>query len=170
MANAILFYRQDGQINTSLNDLPDFQKLEFEFPDNILEGIQEEWQNNVIDLPVPISDGTRRINKQENGLMQRLLTINGVFKNPDINSDILKLYDIRSRLQVTEDFPFGVVGFESPNADRFNLDPADVVDANDNSRQGYTVKTTTIGFVGQKKTRYGFQITLSFGGTFFILA
>jgi len=169
MADAILFYRQDGQVGVPIASLPSFQKLEFTFPDNVLEGIQEEWQNNVIDLPVPISDGTRRINKQENGLTQRLLTINGVFKNPDISSDILKLYDIRSRLQVTEDFPFGVVGFFSPNASRFNLDPDDVVDANDNSRQGYTVKTTTIGFVGQKKTRYGFQITLSFGGTFFIL-
>ena len=59
MADAILFYRQDGQVGVPIASLPSFQKLEFTFPDNVLEGIQEEWQNNVIDLPVPISDGTK---------------------------------------------------------------------------------------------------------------
>ena len=105
---------------------------------------------------------TRRINKQENGLTQKTITINGIFKNPDIDDDVKKLEIIRGTLQVTDQFPFGVVGFDSPNAERFSLDPED---GNSPSEQGFTVKQTTIGFVGQKKTRYAFQITLSFGGT-----
>lgn len=161
MADAILFYRQNGQ-HGSIASLPDDQKLTFEFPDNVLEGIQDVYQNNIIDLPVPISDGTRRINKQENGLTRKEITINGIFKNPDIDDDVKKLEIIRGTLQVTDEFPFGVVGFDSPNAERFSLDPED---GNSPSEQGFTVKQTTIGFVGQKKTRYAFQVTLSFGGT-----
>ena len=40
-------------------------KLEFIADDNLMEAVQFQYQNNVIDIPVPISDGTRKINKQE---------------------------------------------------------------------------------------------------------
>ena len=82
MASAILFYRTDGDISgesdtrkkasgsTYYNpaDLPSAQKLDFTFPDNVLEGLKESYTNNIIDIPVPNSEGVRRVNKQENGL------------------------------------------------------------------------------------------------------
>ena len=105
MVDATLFYRKNGQ-HGNISSLPSNQKLVFTFPDNVLEGIQDVYQNNIIDLPVPISDGTRRINKQENGLTQKTITINGIFKNPDIDDDVKKLEIIRGTLQVTDEFPF----------------------------------------------------------------
>ena len=54
------------------------QVLAFDISDYILESIGESYDNNVIDIPVPTSDGTRKINKQENGLRGRTLTIKGI--------------------------------------------------------------------------------------------
>ena len=64
MASAILFYRTDGSISgesdtrkkasgsTYYNPtaLPSAQKLDFTFPDNVLEGLKEDYKNNIIDL------------------------------------------------------------------------------------------------------------------------
>ena len=62
--------------------------------DYILESVAEQYENNVIDIPVPTSDGTRKINKQENGLRSRTLTIKGIFRNKT-DSDIEKLERMR---------------------------------------------------------------------------
>lgn len=132
------------------------QVLAFDISDYILESIGESYDNNVIDIPVPTSDGTRKINKQENGLRGRTLTIKGIFKN-DTNSDIKKLERMRQRQQVDTTHKFGIIGFYSPNAERFSLDP--------DGNAGYTISSTTIGFQGSSKKRYDFQVTLSFGGT-----
>ena len=74
MANAVLYFRNG--YNDAAQSLTTFladsskasQKLEFIADDNLMEAVQFQYQNNVIDIPVPISNGTRKINKQENGL------------------------------------------------------------------------------------------------------
>jgi hypothetical protein len=134
----------------------DEQVLAFGISDYILESISESYDNNVIDIPVPTSDGTRKINKQENGIRSRTLTIRGIFKN-DTNSDIKILERMRQRQQVDTTHKFGIIGFYSPNADRFSLDP--------DGNAGYTISSTSIGFAGQSKKRYDFTVVLSFGGT-----
>ena len=105
MAFALIYYRTDGTLSGEADtrkgangssyydptDLPSAQKLEFDFPDNVLESIKDSYVNNIVDIPVPISDGTRRVNKQENGMKSLTLTVSGVFKNPNSNADILKL-------------------------------------------------------------------------------
>ena len=177
MAFALLYYRTDGEISGEADtrkgasgstyddptDLPAGQKLEFDFPDNILEGISDSYSNNVVNIPVPISDGTRRVNKQENGMKSLTLTINGVFKNPNSNTDIAKLKTIRQTPQLDQAHPFGRIGFYSPTASAFSLDPS--ASSSANATQGYTIDSVQIGFVGQKKTRYSFTVVLSFGGT-----
>ena len=183
MASAILFYRTDGSIpvngsnepdtrkkasgSTYYNpiDLPSAQKLDFTFPDNVLEGLKEDYKNNIIDIPVPNSEGVRRINKQENGLKSISVTINGMLKNTQ--TDIQKLKTIRQTPQLDPQHPFGRIGFYSPNATEFSLDPsATIVSSVDvPATQGYTISGVTIGYTGQSKTRYSFSATLNFGGT-----
>ena len=132
------------------------QVLAFDISDYILESIAEQYENNIIDIPVPTSDGTRKINKQENGLRSRTLTIKGIFRNKT-DSDIEKLERMRQIPQVDTTHKYGVIGFYSPNALRFSLDP--------DGNVGYTIVNTTIGYMGAAKKRYDFMITLSFGGT-----
>ena len=179
MASAILFYRTDGSISGESDtrkkasgstyydpaDLPSAQKLEFTFPDNVLEGLKENYSNNIMDIPVPNSEGVRRINKQENGLKSISVTINGMLKNTQ--TDIQKLKTIRQTPQLDPQHPFGRIGFYSPNATEFSLDPsATIVSSVDvPATQGYTISGVTIGYTGQSKTRYSFSATLNFGGT-----
>ena len=132
------------------------QVLAFDISDYILESIGESYSNNIIDLPVPTSDGTRKINKQENGLRSKSLTIKGIFRNAS-GSDIEKLERMRQIPQVDATHKFGVIGFYSPNATRFSLDP--------DGDAGYTITDTMIGFVSGAQKKYDFQVTLSFGGT-----
>ena len=178
MASAILFYRTDGEISGETDtrkkasgstyynpsSLPSAQKLDFTFPDNVLEGVSESYSNNIINIPVPNSEGVRRINKQENGLKSITLKINGVLKNTQ--TDIQKLKTIRQTPQLDLQHPYGRVGFYSPNATEFSLDPSATISGSTNvpATQGYTISDVDIGYIGQKKTRYSFQLTLNFGG------
>ena len=179
MASAILFYRTDGEISGETDtrkkasgstyydpaDLPSAQILTFTFPDNVLEGVSEDYSNNIINIPVPNSEGVRRINKQENGLKSITLKIGGLLKNTQ--TDIQKLKTIRQTPQLDPQHPFGRIGFYSPNATEFSLDPsATIVSSVDvPATQGYTISGVTIGYTGQSKTRYSFSATLNFGGT-----
>ena len=178
MASAILFYRTDGEISGETNtrkkasgstyydpvDLPSAQILTFTFPDNVLEGISEDYSNNIINIPVPNSEGVRRINKQENGLKSITLKIGGLLKNTQ--TDIQKLKAIRQTPQLDLQHPYGRIGFYSPNATEFSLDPSATVSGSTDvpATQGYTISDVNIGYAGQKKTRYSFQLTLNFGG------
>ena len=181
MASAILFYRTGGTGDISGEsdtrrkasgstyydpaDLPSAQKLEFTFPDNVLEGLKENYSNNIMDIPVPNSEGVRRINKQENGLQSISLSINGMLKNTQ--TDIQKLKTIRQTPQLDVQHPFGRIGFYSPNATEFSLDPSATVSGSTNvpATKGYTISSVTIGYTGQSKTRYSFTAVLNFGGT-----
>ena len=180
MASAILFYRTDGSISgesdtrkkasgstyydPSAVGFPSAQKLDFTFPDNVLEGLSESYSNNIINIPVPNSLGVRRINKQENGLKSITVKISGVLKNTQ--TDIQKLKTIRQTPQLDLQHPYGRIGFYSPNATEFSLDPSATVSGSTNvpATQGYTIGDVEIGYAGQKKTRYTFSATLSFGG------
>ena len=178
MASAILFYRTDGELSGESDtrrkasgstyydpaDLPSAQKLEFTFPDNVLEGLTETYTNNIINIPVPNSEGVRRINKQENGLKSVSVSVKGLLKNTQ--TDIQKLKTIRQTPQLDLQHPNGRIGFYSPNATEFSLDPSATVSGSTNvpATQGYTISDVTIGYAGQTKTRYSFQLTLNFGG------
>jgi hypothetical protein len=177
MVDAILYYRTGIYIKGSSAsdpyfdpvDLPTSYKVPFNFPDNLLEGIDYQYQNNVLDIPVPNSLGIRKINKQDNGLKTVQLTLNGEFLIPKtagvktVDADILKLKLMASMLQVEDKHPYGKIGFYSPNAPEFSLDPN--ATSSLNATKGYTLTSLRIGYIGQKTTRYGFSVTLAFGGT-----
>lgn len=175
MPTALLYFRDSNSLRDDIGAatpddlLANFpsQVLEFDFPENVLEGLSFDYRNNVIDIPAPNSEGQRRINKQENGLRGITMTINGVFRNPKpqiLSADIKKLKDIAVIQQVDDDNIFGVIGFFSPNALEFSLDP-NALNAT-RGTVGFTMESFRIGYVGQKPTRYDFQVTLSFGGTY----
>ena len=158
MVDSMIYYRTSNTtvslVSNPIN-LPTAQKLSFVTPTNILEVVNETYVNNIIDIPVPISDGTRKINKQDNGLNSYSFSISGIFDKPV--TDLVTLNLLRTTKQITTDHPYGCIGFYSPNAPQFNIDPI--------ATRGLTIKNTAIGYTGQKKTRYGFSISLSFGGT-----
>ena len=175
MPTALLYFRDSNSLRddtgaaTPDDLLANFsdQVLEFDFPENVLEGLSFDYKNNVIDIPAPNSEGKRRINKQENGLRGITLTINGVFRNPNpqiLSADIAKLKKMSVLQQLDDDNIFGIIGFFSPNALEFALDP-DALNAT-RGTIGYTIESFRIGYVGQKLTRYDFQVILSFGGTY----
>ncbi len=166
MANAIIYYRTDSPDTKTTNttpidysdpqNLPVAQILEFVFPDDIMEGVRETYQNNIKTSPVPNQDGVRKLNVQENGLTSNSIVVRGVFKK-NAGVGIQRLKDMRLVKQVDTYHQYGVFGIEIDNAPQFNIDPDD--------QKGLHIISTDIGYAGQAKTRYDFTITLGFGGT-----
>ena len=164
MGNAILYYRtpttlaSDPLYDTVAELLSAFplQCLQFTFPDDIFEGISEQYENNVRSIPIPNQDGSRTLNIQENGLNSYNFTISGVFgKNTAVG--IQRLKSFRKRLQVDTTHVYGAFGIQIDNASEFNIIPTPT--------KGLYIKSTNIGYAGQRTTRYDFQVTLGFGGT-----
>jgi len=160
MSNALLFFRtpaSDKVITPDPQDLDTSQKLEFIFPADIMEGVNETYQNNIKQIPVPNQDGARKLNVQENGLQTATFTLNGVFEKGGTTLGITRLKAFRIRKQVDTTHLFGSFGIEIDNAPEFNLDP--------NTTLGLFIQSTTVGYAGQRFTRYDFSVTLGLGGT-----
>lgn len=160
MSNAILFFRTPSNTQVLVPDpqnLPGFQLLVFTFPNDIMEGINETYQNNIKQLPIPNQDGVRKLNIQENGLQNFTFTINGVFEKGGTALGISRLQSFRTRKQVDTFHLFGAFGIEIDNAPEFNIDPDET--------KGLHIQSTTVGYAGQRFTRYDFSVTLGFGGT-----
>lgn len=173
MADAILYWRTTSNpaYSHTITQIPDAQKLTFDFPDNLAMAMQLSYQNNVVDIPVPIADGTRKINKQENGLKLIRLIIKGRFKkpinssgDPILDTDIGKLISMSKMAQLDSRHPYGIIGFYSPNAPEFSLDP-NATSTSVPATKGYTIDSWEIGYMPPKIKNYDFSVTLSFGGT-----
>ena len=185
MADAILYYRTVNTLSNTTNATTpaalatNFSApcLSFTFSDNILETLQFNYVNNVIDIPVPIADGTRKINKQENGLKSIQLIINGRFKKPSaqdsLDGDITKLINMSKTAQVDTSHIFGVVGIYAPSSPEFSLDPNATSSNAGNptsgtitpATKGYTISSWDLGYMSPKVRTYDFRVVLSFGGT-----
>ena len=176
MTHALIFFRDepsrkwfDAPVNTQPSnffdpsDLPPFQQLEFDLPEDLLESVSMVYENNIKDAPVSNPLGVRKINKQDNGLQQLQLTLRGRFK--DEAFDIRTLQRFSRKLQVEALFhQFGIIGFKA-SADElpssavstpFNFDPTDTF--------GLTIKKFTLARVGSAPKNFDFEITLTSGG------
>ena len=160
MANAVLFYRTDSTLTTSVASLPAGQKLEYDAPDNILEAIQEVYQNRINEQVSVNSEGNRQIFIRDDGMAGRTITINGMIKKA--STDIGKLKSFRILQQTTDDLVHGRFGIKIDNAPHYQIDP--VKDNGSNVGRGLMIKTMSIGYSGQSKVRYGFKIDFAFGG------
>ena len=161
MADALLFFRTIGTQQAGTPDpenLPSDQKLTFTLPDDLLESVALVYENNIKDAPVSNPAGVRKINKQDNGLQQLVLTFRGRFR--DASTDIQKMQDFAERLQVEGVFhQFGQFGFKASNtvSTPFNFDPIDSF--------GFTIKRLSISRVGGKPKNFDFELTMTSGGT-----
>jgi len=175
MTNALVFFRDKGSrkwtdapTNTvpssffDPSDLPAFQQLEFDLPEDLLESVSMIYENNIKDAPVSNPQGVRKINKQDNGLQQLQLTLRGRFKDQAFDLETLQRF--ARQLQVENVFhQFGIYGFKAgtnPPAGAvstpFNFDPTDTF--------GLTIKRFSLGRVGGKPKNFDFEITLTSGG------
>lgn len=148
---------------TSLETNFPAQILKFTLPDELLESVSMIYENNIKDSPTSEPNGTRKINKQDNGLMGIRYTFRGRFL--DTATDITKLINMAKRLQVesTTDplaMAFGVFGFYTDNTTLkpFNIDPY--------ATRGLTIKSFNINRTGQTPKNFDFEIVMTFGGTF----
>lgn len=139
------------------------QILRFTLPDELLESVSMSYENNIKDAPVSEPNGTRRINKQDNGLMGIKYIFRGRFK--DVSTDITKLINMAKLLQVESTTDalatgFGKFGFFTDNTTLkpFNLDP--------DATKGLTIRSFNINRSGQMPKNFDFEILMTFGGTF----
>jgi len=142
---------------------PNTQILKFTLPDELLESVSMHYENNIKDSPVSDPSGTRRINKQDNGLNYVRYTFRGRFK--DNASDIITLTNMAKKLQVESttnagSLGFGIFGFFTDNTtiSPFNLDPT--------LNRGLTIQSITIDRNGAKPKNFDFIIVMTFGGTY----
>ena len=139
------------------------QILRFTLPNELLESVTMDYENNIKDAPVSEPDGVRRINKQDNGLSYIRYTFRGRFK--DSATDITTLMNMAKRLQVesttdSDALGFGIFGFFTDNTAiaPFNIDPR--------STKGLTLKSFNITRSGQQPKNFDFTIVMTFGGTY----
>jgi|TARA_R110000851_G_C13047050_1_gene562693 hypothetical protein len=150
-------------METNHNTAPNAQILKFTLPDELLESVSMHYENNIKDSPVSDPSGTRRINKQDNGLNYVRYTFRGRFK--DNATDITTLTNMAKKLQVESttnagSLGFGIFGFFTDNTtiSPFNLDPTLL--------RGLTIQSITIDRNGAKPKNFDFIIVMTFGGTY----
>ena len=187
MADAFIYYRlQSNNTDFDLSNNPNYpdpnasttarntfvtnmeanhstQILKFTLPNELLESVTMDYENNIKDAPVSEPDGVRRINKQDNGLSYIRYTFRGRFK--DSATDLTTLMNMAKRLQVESttnagSLGFGVFGFFTDNTSikPFNLDPT--------VNRGLTIQGITIDRNGAKPKNFDFTIVMTFGGTY----
>jgi len=163
MTDALLFFRTESTKQPqTISSLPSNQKLEFTLPGELLESVSILYENNIKDAPVSNPAGVRKVNTQDNGLKQLVLTFRGRFK--DQSTDIQKVQDFAKRLQVEGVFhQFGVFGFQASTnppagavSTPFNFDPT--------QEFGLAIKRLTISRAGNAPKNFDFEMVLSFGG------
>ncbi len=139
------------------SDLPADQILQFDSENNIVELVDNAYQNNVSIDPATNPDGSKKTFLQDNGRLEDIVTVTGKLLNTD-SAFINKLKSFSRKLQIEADFhKFGIFGFAYPVTDSFDLDPTDEV--------GYFIDKLQITTSGQSKAVVSYILTLKTGGT-----
>lgn len=138
-------------------DLPAVQILQFDSTNNIIELVENTYQNNVSIDPATNPDGSKKTFLQDNGRLEDIVIVTGKLLNTD-TAFINKLRSFSRKLQIEPVFhKVGIFGFDYPVTDVFSQDPTDEV--------GYFIDKLQLTTVGQKKAIVTFVLTLKTGGT-----
>lgn len=139
------------------SNLPAAQILQFDSTGtNIIELVDNKYQNNVSVDPATNPDGTKKTFLQDNGRLEDIVTITGKLLNTD-STFINKFRSFSRKLQIEASFhKFGIFGFAYPITDVFDQDPTDEV--------GYFIDKLQITTAGQKQAIVSFVLTLKTGG------
>lgn len=139
------------------SDLPPEQILQFDSDDNIVELVDNTYQNNVSIDPATNPDGSKKTFLQDNGRLEDIVIVSGKLLNTD-SVFINKLKSFSRKLQIEAAFhKLGIFGLAYPVTDSFDLDPTDEV--------GYFIDKLQLTTAGQKKNFVSFILTLKTGGT-----
>lgn len=162
MADALLYYRTNASraaVTPDPNDLPDVQKLTFAFPDNLLEGIERVYKNNISKTPAIVNTGVRKVTADDSGVKNNpTYRIHGNFDNPEIDQALTKLFYFESILQVEEAFHVdGIFGLLLPNSTKFDVDPT--------ATQGLLIEGSMLKHKGPSNLIFDFAVDLTLGGT-----
>jgi len=173
MADAFIYFRlesNNSNVEVTAVDTPQklqtnfpSQVLQFTVPDELLEAVSMTYENNIKDAPISNPDGTRRINKQDNGLNGVTYTFRGRFRDVATDVILLKDFAVRSQVEasgVTNSLEFGIFGFFTDNTLKrpFNIEP--------DSTKGLTIKSFSIDRSGGVPRNFDFSVTMTFGGVF----
>ena len=146
-----------GIITPDPSNLPAAQILQFDSTNNIIELVDNAYQNNVSVDPVTNPDGIKKANLQDNGRLEDIVIVTGKLLNTD-TTFTNKLKTFSRKLQIEATFhKFGIFGLAYPTTDSFDLDPTDEL--------GYFIDKLQITTKGQSKAVVTFVITLKTGGT-----
>lgn len=154
MVDATLYYKSSTQIGTPITSLPDKQKLIFDFPEDLLEGINEIYEQRVNPQQSVNSKGNRRIFNRDDGLKGRRFELKGRMKK--VSADIPKLKHFRLIVPTNGSLVHGRFGLDLPSAPFYSIEP--------NSDRAFMIGRMTIGYLGISPTKQDFTIELYFGG------
>jgi len=159
LANALLFYRTpttDVVTIPNPDNLPAAQKLLFTPPDDLTNGIEETWDNNIV-RKVPPKPSGRKLIQTDEGFNGWILVISGNYIVATGDS-ATKLHDFRKLPQADVVHVLGIFGIQYPNGPAYlNIDP--------DTTKGLMIQNTRGRHVGRTKNIFDFSVTLSFGGT-----
>lgn len=131
-----------------------------EFPSigvNIIESIDNKYQNNVSVDPATNPDGVKTAFLQDNGRLEDIVSITVKLNSTD-TTFINKLKSFSRKKQIEPAFhKVGIFGIAYPKVPTFNLDPTAIV--------GYFIDSIEITHIGQKQNIVSGTITLKTGGT-----
>ena len=166
MVDATLFYIDNSQIGDSISSLPDKQKLIFDFPNDLLEGITEYYENRINPQQSVNSEGIRRIFNRDDGLRGRRFELRGRMKK--ISADIPKLKHFRLIAPTDGLLVHGRFGLDLPSAPFYSIspriDPDNVLPNGPNGERAFMIGKQQIGYAGISPTKQDFTIELFFGG------
>ncbi len=160
MVDATLFYISNSQIGNSITSLPSKQKLIFDFPDDLLEGINEIYEQRINPQQSVNSKGIRRIFNRDDGLKGRRFELKGRMKK--VSADIPKLKHFRLIVPTSGQLVHGRFGLDIPSAPFYSISPTQ--SNGPNSDRGFMIGRMTIGYLGISPTKHDFTIELYFGG------
>lgn len=163
MADALLFFRTNATRQALVPDpqnLPVGQRLNFSFPDNVLEGIERVYKNNLSKTPGLSNSGVRKITLDDTGVKTNpTYRVHGNFENPEVLDSVTKLFFFESILQIEQAFHVeGIFGLLLPGATPFDTDP--------DSTKGLGIEGTMLKHKGPSNTIFDFAVDLTLGGTY----
>ena len=159
--NPALYFRTNATRVSVIPDpsnLPAAQILEFvSTGDNIVELVDDTYQNNVSVDPATNPDGAKKAFLQDNGRLEDIVVVTGKLLNTD-TTFINKFKSFSRLLQIEAAFhKFGIFGLAYPVTPSFDQDPTDEL--------GYFIDKLQLTTRGQAKNEVAFTLTLKTGGT-----
>jgi len=155
-----LYFRTSTTTTAIISDpsqLPSSQILQFDSTNNIVELVNNSYQNNVSVDPATNPNGSKTTFLQDNGRLEDIVLVTGKLLNTN-TTFITKFRTFSRKLQIEASFhKFGIFGFAYPVTSVFDLDPTDKV--------GYFIDKLQLTTTGQKKNLVEFTLTLKTGGT-----